>query len=208
MPRPKKDSHQIQSVRDKLLEATEQMLFERGYMGLSLEEIAQQAGIRKASLYYHFRGGKEEMVMAVAMLVTRRYEQAILQVIRDGKDLRGQLIGVIRMYAEVQRPLERIVRDAVRFVSEDHQNEAKQAFFQHGYGHIHAMFEEAVKAGEAAPHDTRLSTWMFLALCSEMSGLVPQLMPLSSLEQTVDLFLGGIEAKRVPKPKRPRGRTV
>ena len=45
-----------------------------GFQGVSLKDLAEATGLEKASLYYRFPGGKDEIVMAVATGVVRWFE--------------------------------------------------------------------------------------------------------------------------------------
>jgi len=50
-----------QSTRERMLTATASLLQERGYLGTSLNDILQESGAPRGSVYYHFPGGKEEL---------------------------------------------------------------------------------------------------------------------------------------------------
>ncbi len=50
--------------RETHLPALFQLFRQQGYDGVSLANIAQATGLGKASLYHHFPGGKDEMVLA------------------------------------------------------------------------------------------------------------------------------------------------
>jgi len=49
-----------------------------GYEGTSLAKISEATGLIKASLYYRFPGGKEEMAEAALAAVDRRFAEYIL----------------------------------------------------------------------------------------------------------------------------------
>ncbi len=51
--------------KGRIVEALAVTFRENGYQGASLSRLARAAGLRKASLYHHFPGGKEEMAAAV-----------------------------------------------------------------------------------------------------------------------------------------------
>jgi AcrR family transcriptional regulator len=55
--------------RQQLIEAATAQLAEAGYAGTSLASIAARAGISKAAVLYHFTGGKDELLGAVAAAV-------------------------------------------------------------------------------------------------------------------------------------------
>lgn len=54
-----------------------------GYEGVTLSKISQETGLKKASLYYHFPGGKAEMAEAALMSVNQWLETSILQRLND-----------------------------------------------------------------------------------------------------------------------------
>jgi AcrR family transcriptional regulator len=69
---------------------------ERGYKAVTLRDIAQELGIRQASLYYHFPGGKEELYVTVTERGLRAHAEGLRQAIRDsGPDLEAQLRAVL-----------------------------------------------------------------------------------------------------------------
>jgi AcrR family transcriptional regulator len=66
-PRAAVRSREPSSTRDQILDAAERCFAERGFAGVSMREIAAQAGLRnQASLYHHFRD-KRALYEAVLM---------------------------------------------------------------------------------------------------------------------------------------------
>ncbi len=51
--------------RPEIIATLTEVFRERGYEGASLARLSAATGLKKASLYYHFPGGKEEMAEAV-----------------------------------------------------------------------------------------------------------------------------------------------
>lgn len=64
-----------QTIRQKALE----LFMEKGYEGASMSDIAAAVGIRKASLYAHFKG-KEEIFLVIFDDILAEYERFILDV--------------------------------------------------------------------------------------------------------------------------------
>ena len=52
------------STRDKIIEITSTLLEAQGYHATGLNQILQESGAPKGSLYYYFPAGKEELVVA------------------------------------------------------------------------------------------------------------------------------------------------
>lgn len=58
-------------LRDEILEATHQLMAERGYAAMSMEELAARVGVSKPTLYSQFPT-KEDLVAAMAMQLMER----------------------------------------------------------------------------------------------------------------------------------------
>ena len=67
----------IISYKDLVDKLTE-IFCEYGYDGTSLTILSQNTGLGRASLYYHFPGGKEEMANAVYEKITRDFTKLVL----------------------------------------------------------------------------------------------------------------------------------
>lgn len=63
--------------RTKLLNVAERLFQERGYGAVSMADVAAAVGIRKASLYHHVPGGKEELFAEVSVRAFRRHHEGL-----------------------------------------------------------------------------------------------------------------------------------
>lgn len=90
-------------ARKRVLSAAETLFGRQGYNAAKMQEIAAAAGIRQASLYYHFPS-KEDLFMAVTEQVFARHHQGLQQAIAAAPDLRSQLEAVTRWFLS-QPPL-------------------------------------------------------------------------------------------------------
>jgi AcrR family transcriptional regulator len=63
MGRPSKD--EARKTREDILSAALDLFAEQGFAGTSVRQIAQAVGVAESALYYHFRGGKDEILKAV-----------------------------------------------------------------------------------------------------------------------------------------------
>jgi AcrR family transcriptional regulator len=59
-------AHDANSTRERILDAALDLFVAQGYDGTSLRQIAEQLGVTKAALYYHFES-KEEILRALHM---------------------------------------------------------------------------------------------------------------------------------------------
>jgi AcrR family transcriptional regulator len=52
---------EVRDSTQRVLDVAEGLFIDRGYHAITLRDIADELGIKQASLYYHFPGGKEEL---------------------------------------------------------------------------------------------------------------------------------------------------
>lgn len=74
------------STRDRLLDATEQVLLESGTLGLTLDAVAARAGTSKGGLLYHFPS-KEALVAGLADRLAAAFDEELDEVARTGGSL-------------------------------------------------------------------------------------------------------------------------
>lgn len=79
------------NARERVLIAAETLFRQRGYNVVTMRDIAEEVGIRQASLYYHFPS-KEQLFITVVEQVFERHRNGLQQVLAEaGSDLREQL---------------------------------------------------------------------------------------------------------------------
>lgn len=79
------------NARERVLIAAETLFRQRGYNVVTMRDIAEEVGIRQASLYYHFPT-KEQLFITVIEQVFERHRNGLQQVLAEaGSDLREQL---------------------------------------------------------------------------------------------------------------------
>lgn len=62
--------------REAILDVTERLIRSQGYSGFSFREVAQEVGIKSASVHYHFPT-KPDLASAVALRYRERFAQAL-----------------------------------------------------------------------------------------------------------------------------------
>jgi TetR/AcrR family transcriptional regulator len=93
MGRPRKDAFD-EATEVRVLRAAETIFGERGYRGARLEDIAEQAGIRRPSLLYHFKT-KQDLYSAVVRRAFAEMRGAVLNSIQPGTDYTSRLHAVV-----------------------------------------------------------------------------------------------------------------
>jgi AcrR family transcriptional regulator len=77
--------------RPEIIAALTEVFRERGYEGASLARLAAATGLKKASLYYHFPGGKEEMAEAVLDALAAWFTENMFAPLRGDEPLEARV---------------------------------------------------------------------------------------------------------------------
>jgi TetR/AcrR family transcriptional regulator, lmrAB and yxaGH operons repressor len=73
-------------TRDRMIETTAGLVHRQGFHGTSLNEILEQSGAPRGSLYYHFPGGKEELVLEATRQGVARITQFLNEIFSEAPD--------------------------------------------------------------------------------------------------------------------------
>ncbi|MEZ4562895.1 MAG: helix-turn-helix domain-containing protein [Thermomicrobiales bacterium] len=101
--------------RARILQVARAAFVERGYAAVSMQELADAAGLTKAAIYYHFRD-KQELFEAVVIAEMERIHQGLAEQIALGPPLRSQLERIVAFALGVDRGDRlRLIEDAHRY---------------------------------------------------------------------------------------------
>ncbi|AZO24351.1 TetR/AcrR family transcriptional regulator [Mesorhizobium sp. M1E.F.Ca.ET.045.02.1.1] len=90
-------------TRTRMIEATALLIRRRGYHGTSLNDILSASGAPRGSLYFHFPGGKDQLVIEVTRdSVAKVTERLAADLATEG----DPAVAVRRIYQSVARMLE------------------------------------------------------------------------------------------------------
>lgn len=113
---------EFMSTPERLIEATQELLWERGYVGTSPKAIQQRAGAGQGSMYHHF-AGKPDLALAAVLRTSAEmretaarlldgpgsaYERISAYLLREREVLRGCPVGRLTMDPDV------VASDALR----------------------------------------------------------------------------------------------
>ncbi|MFN3328831.1 MAG: TetR/AcrR family transcriptional regulator [Fervidobacterium pennivorans] len=92
-------SSRSQETRKKILEAARKLFAEKGYDGVSMEDIAQASGVRKSLIYYYFES-KEVLFEEVWIGVIEELEKELFPEVENEKSIAGTIKKLIKKYVE------------------------------------------------------------------------------------------------------------
>src|SRR5262245_347880 len=113
-------------TRTRMLETTARLLQLRGYHGTGLNEILAESGAPRGSLYFHFPGGKDQLVLEATRLsverVTRHRREVLAQAASPAEALRAFAEGLAALLSETDYrlscPIAPIVLDGTSELAE------------------------------------------------------------------------------------------
>ncbi len=152
-------------ARDRILAAATRRFVTAGFHGISMREIADDVGVSKAALYYHFKD-KEALFLAILDEAVGRMG-ALLDECEKEPTTRSRMRHLLRgLFAWC--PEQRAV---IRLASQEivHLDETARSAFIHRYhdafvGRIRAFVREGVERGELRPIDPVHTTWVLLGM--------------------------------------------
>lgn len=182
-------------MKDAVFEATCQVIRERGWPGLTMERVAEQAGVSKGTVYNYFKD-KKELVWLVMTRLGLRIESRIMEIMEKEKSSSEALKEIIRiellnrsenahMGTAFAQAISSEPEIRKRFQSDDHPFNKVRILLRN-------LFEEGMKKGEFRQTD---SLFMEMILTSIFNGIsrswafgMLQKTPEELSELTISLF--------------------
>ena len=154
-------------TRTTIKEVFSRHLARLGYEGLSLEALAQEVGIRKASLYHHFPGGKETLYAAVVHDYIDE-QAALFTAALDGDlDLEDRLTRIVAGLADPggsATSFGQRIFDALESVKPDTRIELSEEYVGRLLKPVEELFAGEIERGRLAGADAGLMSTAFLHL--------------------------------------------
>ncbi|MDQ1295742.1 MAG: TetR/AcrR family transcriptional regulator, transcriptional repressor for nem operon [Actinomycetota bacterium] len=140
-----------ESTRDRLVEATADLLWERGYGGVSPKAIQLRAGAGQGSMYHHFRGKRDLAVAALEQAARTSQEGAAVF-------LNGQEPPLDRLIAYLTRPRDALKGCRIGRMTQDPDvlqdpelREPIAGVFTWLLGELTCLIEQAQRSGDLDP---------------------------------------------------------
>ena len=93
----------VKDTREHMIETTASLVHRQGFHGTSLNEILAESGAPRGSLYYHFPGGKEELVLEATRQGVASVTQLLKEVLTGSPDLAEGVRAFVEAAAHVLR---------------------------------------------------------------------------------------------------------
>jgi len=162
------------TTKERILDVAIDLFAQKGFDAISMREIAEAAGIRKATLYYYFTT-KDEILVTILEYVMERWNQSKVGKWSDSDDSEAQILsmgldGFLAMASSVSSSwlgdprMEKIMR--ISFIELYHNEQIRNfmlAFFGDGPKFFEESFAIMVKHGLIKPADPKVLTMEYMS---------------------------------------------
>lgn len=172
----------------KLLDAAERLFQERSYGAVSMADVAEAVGIRKASLYHHVPGGKEELFTEVSVRAFARHHEGLSLALNGAEGgLEPQLRAASRWFtAHAPLRLLATLQNDLPELSPENAQGVGERMIAGVWRPLWNIFAEAVERGELRPVSPDLCVGAFLSLMDGVTYTGSQLSLTESMEENAD----------------------
>jgi AcrR family transcriptional regulator len=154
-----------ESGRDRILSVARDLFIERGFTEVSMQQIADAANLRKASIYHHFPSKVDLFVAVTKREIDALYEETT-SAVATSDDLVPQLRAIARVwFSEFRGDHMRMVRDIYENVPVDQQLQFESQLSSF-IATIAGTFERAAAAGQIRLIDPRIAAAVFFDIVS------------------------------------------
>jgi AcrR family transcriptional regulator len=130
------------SSRELVLDAAEQLFVARGYTAVTLKQLADQLGMKQASLYYHFPLGKEDLYVEVMLRHLEHRRTVLERLIGQAKpNLRDCLLEVgIWLIQQIPLHADRMIVSDLPELSPDKSTQLEEAIYRCAFAPLEGIF--------------------------------------------------------------------
>jgi AcrR family transcriptional regulator len=94
----------VDEARDRLIDAAEACFSRFGVSKTTLEDIASEAGVSRATVYRYFEGGRDEIILGVVLREARQFLAALQKRVGREADLADAVVeGIMYTIASVRK---------------------------------------------------------------------------------------------------------
>jgi AcrR family transcriptional regulator len=189
---PRRGRPRSEKARLAILEAAAELLLARGLSAVSMDAVAERAGVSKATIY---RWWPTKETLALDALYNEW--AAVYPPARDTGSLRGDLLSMLRPWVRlaVSRPYGRVIAALITEAQTDQAFavEYRARFVEPRREQARAVFRRAIERGEL-PADTKIEVALDLIYGPIYHRLLHGHAPLNDrfVQDVVDTALGGI----------------
>lgn len=161
MPRPVDPQ-----LKERVLTTAERLFHERGYAAVSMQDLAEALGMRKASLYHYAPEGKERLFVEVMERQLLAHGAAVRRGIANAVPDIGARLRAVAAWAIAHAPLGLLAVQHIDLpaLGASNTSQLEHILNEQLWQPIHQLFVVAEQSGEVRPGDADLRTGAFLSI--------------------------------------------
>ena len=188
----------ISDASERIVRAAEILFHARGYAAVTLRDIAREVGIKQASIYYHFPGGKEELFIAVMTRSMEAHKRGLDSAAAWGRTLDEKLVSMGRwLLSQPAINLQRIVESDLMEIDLAQRGILERASYSSLMGPFMQVLSEGEASGEIVPHSKELVAAAFISIAGtiQSAGRFTSTTREEMLREMVRILLDGLRPR-------------
>ncbi len=152
------------STKDKIVEIATKLFLSKGYQIISMEDVAKECDVTKATVYYYY-ATKADLFTDAMIQMMARIRENMHKLLSTSKPLKERLLDVVKVHltATMNIDIQSFMRDAKISLSDDHVKQMQHAEDKM-YEVLDHVIHKAMQEGEIPKGHSLLSAHAFVAL--------------------------------------------
>lgn len=161
---PKALAKPVKEARERILEEAKKLFRQKGFEGVSINDIVNAVGVKKPTIYYYF-GDKEGLFVEVLVTMLRRGHDFVAANIRAGMSTAEKLERLSEGYLRFSpTSLMSMIRDAQNYLSPPSLQTILEAYNFYLLKPFERLFQDGIQAQEIKPLDPRELAIIYMGL--------------------------------------------
>jgi len=188
-------------ARERVLDAAERLFAQKGYVAVTLRDIAAEIGIRHTSLYHHVPGGKEELFVEVTERNLQHHRRGLEHAVAHAEPTIQAQLYAIADWLLTQPPMDlvRMIHSDMPAIDPVQANRLSIVALESMILPIQTVLQSAQQKGEITHHNLGLIAGGLLGMIESLYSV-----PESALVQNrqamayelLDTLLNGLRTRK------------
>ncbi|WHY75271.1 TetR/AcrR family transcriptional regulator [Neobacillus sp. WH10] len=194
--RPRQD-HQNKPTKTVILDVATQLFLDKGYQVVSMDDVAKECGVTKATVYYYYKTKADLFTDAMVQMMLR-IKKRIFDILSTDKPLKDRLLEFAKAHLEatVDIDINGFMKEAKTSLSNEQLQQMKEAEDKM-YEVLELALTAAMEKGEVPQGHPQLGAHAFVSLLTignyRDAGQKPIFPSIDEMtEQIVDFYWNGL----------------
>ena len=175
--------------KERILMSAEDKFMNQGFVKVTMDEVAEDLGMSKKTIYKFFPS-KEEIMLGIVRMNMRRIEKQVSTIVESGKPFDQKFIEFLALLARLTRKMGKQVQRDIQRHLPDLDREIETFRREKVYGKLRSMFSQAKEEGFLRK-DVNDEIFMQMFIASAQTIMIPTVLaqyPFSAEEAFRQIF--------------------